>query len=208
MPQAWLPLIPRSATQINETWSVEKRNRRWFYFCGLNPVFSHAEEDRQTFRMYTAQLVYQGQCKQSEIIRVFGVSRNSVSRSVTKFKEGGADDFYAYRKGRGCSVFTDVVKAQAQELLVSGETKKEVAEKLGIKYDTLRKAVSQGRLIEPAATKSTSSPATDKSTRSFDDAGECQDSCRMKRSSCGLIGGAFLRVEDDGFNGVPVSCFS
>jgi len=82
-------------------------------FCGLNPVFSHAEDDRKTFRMFSAQLVYQGQCKQSEIVRTFGVSRNSVNRSLNKYQEGGANAFFAPRKGRGGSILTNVVKKQA-----------------------------------------------------------------------------------------------
>ena len=94
MPQAWLPLIPSGATRINDVLGVEKIDGRWFYFCGLNPVFIHAEEDRRSFRMFTSQLVYQGQCRQVEIIRAFGISRNSVSRGVQKFKEGGADAFF------------------------------------------------------------------------------------------------------------------
>jgi hypothetical protein len=71
LPQAWLPLIPRGATQISSTISVAKENGKWFYFCGINPVFFHNEDDRRSFRMYTAQLVCQGICKQVEIIRAF-----------------------------------------------------------------------------------------------------------------------------------------
>ena len=168
MPQALLPLIPSGATRINNVWGVEKIDGRWFYFCGLNPVFIHAEEDRRSFRMFTSQLVYQGQCRQVEIIRAFGISRNSVSRGVQKFKEGGADAFFAARKGRGGSVFTEEVTARAQEQLNLGMSKKDVADKLDIKYDTCCKAVSQGRLSEPS--KSKDIVASDKSTRSFEDA--------------------------------------
>lgn len=168
MPQEWLPLLPNDATSINDVLSVNKTEERWYYFCGVHPVFFHDESDRRSFRMFTAQLVCQGMCKQAEIVRVFGVSKNSVNRSVKKYRKGGADAFFTPRKGRSGSVLTDEVKARTQELFVSGKSKREVAEELGIKYDTLRKAVNQGRLFEPSKAKET--VASDKSTRTFEDA--------------------------------------
>jgi DNA-binding transcriptional regulator YdaS (Cro superfamily) len=80
--------------------------------------------------MFTAQLVCQGMCKQAEIIRALGVSKNSVSRSVKKFREGGPDAFFARPKGRGGSVITEELKARAQEMLNSGESRRDVAEAL------------------------------------------------------------------------------
>jgi len=168
VPQMWLPLIPSGATPINSVVSVVSENASWFYFCGVNPVFFHGEDDRRSFRMFTAQLVCQGMCKQAEIIRTFGVSKNSVSRSVKKYRAGGPGHFFSPRKGHSGSVLTDEVKARAQELLNLGETKTEVAEELGIKYDTLRKAVSQGRLSELGEEKAPI--ASDKSGRSVEDA--------------------------------------
>lgn len=94
MPQGWLPIIPSGTTPINNVISVHKENERWTYFYGLHPVFFHEEKDRATFRMFTAQLVCQGMCKQSEIIRAFGVSKNSVSRSVKRYREEGARGFF------------------------------------------------------------------------------------------------------------------
>lgn len=167
MPQAWLPFIPNGATPINDVLSIVKRDKSWFYFCGIHPVFFHEESDRRSFLMFTAQLVCQGMCKQAEVVRVFSVSKNSVSRSVKKYRADGADAFFAPRKGRGGSVLTDEVKACAQELLNLGRSKHEVSEELDIKYDTLRKAVYQGRLSEPSRTKKT--VASDKSTRTGED---------------------------------------
>jgi hypothetical protein len=85
MCQALLPMIPPGASRINQVVSVVREDGQWTYFCGCQPVFSHAETDRQSFRLITAQLVSQGTCKQVEIISAFGVSKNSVRRSVIKF---------------------------------------------------------------------------------------------------------------------------
>jgi hypothetical protein len=130
--------------------SVVRQNGQWIYFCGAHPVFQHAENDRPSFQMFTAQLICQGVCRQVEIVRVFGVSKNSVIRSVQKYRAGGAKAFYSPRAARGASVMTPEVTAQAQQLLGAGWSRTEVAEQLGRKRDPLRKAIRQGRLIVPS----------------------------------------------------------
>jgi hypothetical protein len=129
--------------------------------------------------MFSAQLCVQGACTQAEIIRAFGVSKNSVLRSVAKYRAEQIDGFYRPRKGRGPSVMTAEVSSRAQELLDGGRSRKETAEELGIKYDTLRKAIEGGRVRAPtggseASGESTGSCArrggSDKSERSEVDA--------------------------------------
>ena len=172
MPQLQLPLIPSGTKSINNIWSVDNSGSDWTYFCGIVPVFSHAAGSLQSFCMFTAQLVCQGGCTQAEIQRAFGVSKSSVRRSVKKYRAEGAEAFFRPRKGRGASVITEEVKDRVEELFATGKTKKEVAEELGVKYDTLRKAVLQGRVGKPLRIEKveTEVAASDKSTRSFEDA--------------------------------------
>ena len=99
--------------------------------------------------MFTAQLICVGACRQVDIVRAFGVSKNSVIRSVNKYRAGGVKAFYTPRATRGATVMTPKVTAQAQQLLGAGWSRREVAEHLGLKLDTLRKALQQGRLTEP-----------------------------------------------------------
>ena len=99
--------------------------------------------------MLTAQLICVGACRQVDIVRAFGVSKNSVIRSVNKYRAGGVKAFYTPRATRGVTVMTPKVTAQAQQLLGVGWSRREVAEHLGLKLDTLRKALQQGRLTEP-----------------------------------------------------------
>src|SRR5271169_1506524 len=131
--------------------------------------------------MFTAQLICQGACRQVDVMRVFGVSKTSVIRSVNTYRTGGVNAFYAPRATRGASVMTPEVTTQAQQLLLAGWSRREVAEQLGLKLDTLRKAIQQGRLtepvpLEPAESAPATAPApmppvaTDKSTRAADDA--------------------------------------
>jgi transposase len=224
MPQALLPLIPSGATQLSDLISVFCQDGQWTYFCGVQPVFEHPEDDRQSFRMFTAQLCCQGACTQAQIIRAFGVSKNSVLRSVAKYLEEGIDGFYRPCRGRGASVMTPEVIVQAEKLLAVGHSRKEVAKELGVKYDALRKAINQGRVREPspASADEISLPpqashapvaASDKSSRSDADASAgdemgiaCTRPCERVMAALGqLPGGAstkFQACRDVSFGGV------
>ena len=148
MPQALLPIIPDGATPINDRISVIRSGGRWTYFCGIQPVFEHAEDDRRSFRMFTAQLCSQGACSQAEIIRAFGVSKNSVLRSVAKYRQEGIEGFFRPRRSPRSRVLSVAITAEAQRLLSQGTARREVAETVGVRHDTLRKAIQQGRLRE------------------------------------------------------------
>jgi hypothetical protein len=203
MPQALLPIIPPGATPVNDIISVVGKEQQWTYFCGVQPVFQHPEADQRSFRMFTALLCVQGACTQAQIIRAFGVSKNSVLRSVAKYQKEGIEGFYRARKGRGPSVMTPEVTLQAQKLLESGYSRKDTAEELKIKYDTLRKAIEHGRLEESARVPKVSqqppigdpsiSPS-DKSSRSEADASTtsemgiaCTRPCERVLASMGLL---------------------
>ncbi len=212
MRQTLLPMIPDGATGINEIVSVVREEGKWTYFCGIQPMFCHAEKDRRSFRMITAQLVCQGTCKQVDVIRAFGVSKNSVIRSVKKYQEGGVEAFYEKRQGRsGPPVMTEEVTAQAQELLDAGEDKRDVARELGIKYDTLRKAIDRGQLyLRPNRPQEV---ASDKSQRSQEDAAAelgtaCTRGGERILAALGMLNGAPTRFEacrDVTFGGVLCS---
>ena len=221
IPQALLPLIADGANRISDFISVVREPGQWTYFCGVLPVFQHAENDRRSFRMFTAQLICQGVCRQVDIVRAFGVSKNSVIRSVEKYRAGGVPTFFTPRATRGASVMTPEVTAQAQQGLGAGRSRKEVAEQLGLKLDTLRKAIQQGRLTEPcplppgeSAVESAPAPqpptATDKSTRAVDDAAAemgtaCTRPDQRILAAFGLLDGASTRFEtcrDVSFGGV------
>ena len=149
MPQSILPLFPSDATAINKVLSFACRDGQVYYFHGPLPVFSHARDDKASFRMFTSQLYVNGQCTQMELVRAFGVTKISVLRAVEKYRKGGAKAFFvknnAERKPR---VLTPKVLAQAQDLLNEGLSRSAVAEQLGLKANTIGKAINCGRLSE------------------------------------------------------------
>lgn len=147
--QLILPCIPMGATEINNRVGVFRENDRCTYFLGSYPVASHKADDNRMFRVVTSQLIESGGCRQVEILRTFGVSKSSIIRSVKKLRQGGVEAFFKQRAVRyGGTIFTSEVLEQAQRLLDEEFSRPEVAEKLGIKYDTLRKAINDGRLHE------------------------------------------------------------
>ncbi len=102
------------------------------------------------FQFITSQLVVAGGCRQVDIINTFGVSKRNVIRSVKKLREEGAEAFFQPRSRRkGGTKLTPKILQQAQTLLNQGRSRTETAKEIGVKSDTLRKAINDGRLSEP-----------------------------------------------------------
>ena len=153
MPQLQLPIFPDGVTHITPLLAFSKQEGRITYFNGHMPVFVHDEQDLASFRMITAQFCVNGNTRQTEIAHAFGVPKISVKRAVKLYREAGPKGFYAKRKGRGPAVLTPEVLAQAQQLFDQGLETPEVADRLGLKADTLSKAVRSGRVHKPAKKK-------------------------------------------------------
>ena len=109
-------------------------------------MFVHDEQDMASFRMITAQFCVTGDAKQADIVRAFGVTKISPKRAVKRYREEGPKGVYVPRQRRGPAVLTRAVLAEAEQLLDDGLKTPGVADRLGIKRDTLRKAVGAGRL--------------------------------------------------------------
>jgi transposase-like protein len=149
MPQLHLPMFPNGVTHITNELAFEKKDGKITYFNGHMPVFTHDENDIATFRMITSQFCVSGYAKQSDIIRAFGVTKISVKRSVKLYREKGTKGFYAPRVTRGAAVLVDEVVVQVEELLAGGASVAEVATTLGLKRNTVEKAIREGRIRAP-----------------------------------------------------------
>jgi len=89
-----LPFIAPGTTIICSIVSVSNEEDTWTYFHGGLPIFTHHANERKMFRLITAQLICTGACRQVDIIKAFGVSKNSVIRAVKKFREEGSEGFF------------------------------------------------------------------------------------------------------------------
>ena len=143
----------RNRPEINDLVSFAKREGTVYYFNGPMPVFSHAESDRPSFRMFTSQLVVNGNCTQAQIVRACGISTISMKRYVKQYRQSGAAGFFKGRAPRQPRVLTPAVRQKAQELMQQGQGRNAVAQELGIKSDTLRKAIKAGRIVAPIKKK-------------------------------------------------------
>ena len=147
MIQPQLPIFPSGLTLINSRIGFEKRGDCIYYFHGQLPVYSHEEHDLDSFRFITSQLVITGAVKQIEIVKAFGVPYISVKRSVKRLRERGIQGFSRTTpKKRSAHVLTPEVLEHAQQLLSEGKDPPEVARELGLKANTVRKAIGSGRL--------------------------------------------------------------
>lgn len=200
-----LPLIPHGASKISNNLSViyDSDEESWTYFHGCFPIFSHAAADNRSFRMITSSFICQGVCRNADIERVFNVSKTSVIRNCRRYKNGGGSAFYKSRvKRRSQGVVLTAEKiSEAEELLSNNFRRSEVANKLGIKYDTLSKAVRNGR-IKIRDNSALFHTEIDKSSRSIKDyeAGEgigvgCTRSVERTLAAFGMLHIAESRFE-------------
>lgn len=91
-----------------------------------------------------------------------------MARSLRKLRTKGATAFFKDRDGhRGGKVFSPEMLEKAQQLLDQGWNRCDAAKELGIKSDTFRKAIYDGRLQEP---EERPAQQTTKSARDQEDA--------------------------------------
>lgn len=153
MPQGMLPFFPAGVTQISDALAFKKEGGKVIYFNYQMPVFIHADEDEKTFRMITSQFCVNGNAKQAEIIRAFGVTPISVKRGVKKYRAGGPEAFYLKRKGRGPSKLTPAFLKGAQALLDEEKSPDDVDVELNQKASTTQRAIAEGLLVQRAKKK-------------------------------------------------------
>jgi transposase len=156
MPKETNPIFQDDLQMINIALSYQQNtaDKSVYYFVNSLPVFSHRSDDFSSFRIISSQLIVNSICTNAEIQRSFGVTKTSVCRGVAKFKKDGAAAFYAAPGRRKGPVMTPEVLMSAQELLNDGFSRLEASEELGIKKDTLAKAIRAGKLSERPAMSS------------------------------------------------------
>lgn len=149
MPQGLLPIFPDGISYINHALGFKKEDGRVVYFNYSMPIFLHDENDIASFRMITAQFCVNGNVKQADIIRAFGVPAISVKRSVKKYIEEGPKGFYTKPKGRGPAKLTPSVLKDIQERLNDNVPVADIAEQLVLKVNTINKAIVEEKIIRP-----------------------------------------------------------
>jgi hypothetical protein len=158
MPQIQLPMFPAGAVEITGDLACQCDAKTVVYYHGQLPVFTHGKEDVASFRMFTSQLIVQGSATQGDIQKAFGVPLVSIKRGTKLYRERGAAGFFAPKPRRAGSKLTPVKLEEARGLLAAGEPIARVSQRTDVLADTLRKAITAGRLPAVKKTPPSSSP--------------------------------------------------
>lgn len=152
MPQLQLPIFYDGVNPITNDIGYEKRDKTIVYYCGTMPIFSHQEDDLDSFRTITCQFYINASASQAQIAQAFGINVQALKRWVKRFREKGPKAFYQPRETRGhAPVLTTEVRSKAQLILDTGASVSQTAKELDIGYDTVRKAIADGRLAKKKA---------------------------------------------------------
>jgi hypothetical protein len=120
------------------------------------------------------------------------VTKNKVLRASRQLRERGVRSFFAVRHTRrGGTILTAAKLKEGQQLLERGSSREETAAELGVKLGTLRKAINDGRLVEPDAATPTQAVTTMSERSGLDNAAAQQmgTACtRVVERACAALG--------------------
>src|ERR1041385_465816 len=163
MPQMQLPIFSEGVNPITNDVGYQKKENTVIYYCGTMPVFSHAVDDLDSFRMIVSQLYVNGTVQQANLTRAFQIKPLALKRWVKRYRADGARAFFQSRHGGSKpKILTPEVRARVQDRLDQGQSLSEISAELALNYDVLRKAVADGRLkraLKKKGTKASQSEA-------------------------------------------------
>jgi hypothetical protein len=142
-----LPLFTKDTRLLTPALGVRLHEGTVYYFIGSYPIYSHLETDLMHFRYITSNILLQGLCSNSDIVRVFEVSGDSVMRWKKILKEKGEASFFGTDATLGHShkLLPHILK-RIQGSLDLGESVNSIAKKEGLAEGTIRYAIRLGRL--------------------------------------------------------------
>jgi hydroxyethylthiazole kinase-like sugar kinase family protein len=79
-----LPIFSDGVTPITNDVGYEKKENTVVYYCGTMPVFSHAVDDLDSFRMIVSQLYVNGTVCQANLTRAFQIKPLALKRWVSR----------------------------------------------------------------------------------------------------------------------------
>ena len=142
-----LPLFSPGTQLINSQLGVIAQDGLVTYIhCGV-PIFSHAKDDRKSFRYITSKFIVQGLCRKIEVSNTFHVTYDSVKRSVWKLEKEGEQGFFGPDNRRGsCYKLLPPVLKKMQERMDAGMNNCESARLAGVSEGSVRYALKTGTL--------------------------------------------------------------
>ena len=146
MPQMWFPIFPKGVTEINECLAFAYEDDNITYYNAMMPIFTHHKDDIQTFRLILSQFYINGNATQAELVRALGIPPVTLKRSVKLYKEKGPQGFFEPHKRGGPRVLTVDTVTEIEQLFEEGKDVSEISMQLGVRADTIKKGIQQGRV--------------------------------------------------------------
>lgn len=145
--QMQLPIFPEDTKLVNACLGFRKSEDYVYYLHNGSPIFCHQENDMNSYRYITANLVDNGLCKCSELADALGVNRRNIERYVKSLREKGSGWFLKREEKRGqAHKVTGDMKERAEKLINEFYSVSDVARMLGVTEGALRYHIKQGNI--------------------------------------------------------------
>src|ERR1039458_6162458 len=87
--QLQLPIFPIDIKLITPQLGLRREKGMVYYFLSGLPIYSHEDNDMESFRLIVCQLVVNGLCKRSQIADTLGLPRSTVNNYLKRYLENG-----------------------------------------------------------------------------------------------------------------------
>lgn len=145
--QLLLPIFTNDITLITPTLGVAEHDGFVYYVHNGVPVSTHHKDDIKSFRYTTSMLIDLGRCSQSDIVRAFHVSTDSVSRALKRYRQHAETGMFDTDKRHGVSHKLFGVKLERiQKMLDKGMSNYSIAKKEKISEGSIRYGIKIGKL--------------------------------------------------------------
>jgi DNA-binding CsgD family transcriptional regulator len=131
----------------------EEGDMRVIFANGI-PLLHYARDDRTADQYAMIHLVETGLASQQEIAEAFGCSRLTIFRARNKYSEGGMVALMPKKRGpKGGSKVNKAKGRRILQLKEDGLTNATIGSRLGLKEDTVRKALKRMGWSQPRIAK-------------------------------------------------------
>lgn len=152
--QLLLPIFPRETKLITPTSGVFEKDEFVYYLHSGMPKSTHHKNNLKSFRFTTSRFIDLGLCRQSDIIRTFGVSEDSIRKSLQLYRNKGEEGFFgAGQRQRICHKLVPDRLERTPKMLDNGMSNLSIARKEKISEGTIRYTLQTGNLKKTKRSK-------------------------------------------------------
>jgi hypothetical protein len=148
--QPFLPDFPEGAIKIGPSLSILKKEGLVTYFAGGDNYYSHPEGDLKAERFAFATLMENGHVRPRDLEgSPLFFKHRTIMNWVEQLRGEGPGSFFRPRCSKNVPVMKLEKIAECERLFRDGKNVPKVAELVGIKESTLRKAIKRGAISQP-----------------------------------------------------------